>query len=737
MPATLDLDRLNKRVLTGRSAPLPSKPRGDGKDNPQKAKFIRRVVDLDNPQDVVRAVLARARNAADFRRPHEEDWRKSVRAWFQRTSEEREESWESDRYLPIVLKHVETAIPSLVAATLDGNRIWKLEGLTRTGKDAARALTRLVNWQAYTVSGAEEAYEDMYWWAAVLGTAFVDHYWDYREEVGFGAIVREVVEAGTGMRRKIKEVTEQNLVVADHPRLVCLNPLDVFADPEGSMGDDVNWYVERVRTTIGALRDSAGQGHIDGEALEEWIDQFKPAERANSEGDWFDDLVSDTWDEWLREIGMEGRGDTVDDDDLVTQDLPVTLMRYRSKKEIITLGSREHIIGYSPNPYIHRKTGIVDHQFFKIPNCPYGRGIGTILLGHQSLANENINRWMDTAAIEANAPIIVDRSAVSILDDEFVFEPNKIIRARTVDAVKRMEVPAPTNLAMLTDQHLQRDADDVTGFSEQARGVAQGGQTATAFSGLQSNLKTRLLLHVRRASRTIRQSGELLVALDQQFMTEAQVVALVGEEAEDYVTIEPWEIVGKTVVRATLNASRANPELRAQRLVALTQVVLPILQAQGDPAIVFRWARMLLDENDVEDVDLLIPRNSGKARDPMLENEALKHGVKIDALPAEDHAMHIQTHAPLHEELLAAGAVGAASVVAAHIQTHMLLAQAQAQAMMAAGEVPAEDAAGGPGGGNTDGEREGSATEGAAARDGTPGVASPGPAGAPGRPMGR
>lgn len=723
---------LNERVLTGRSSPLPRKPKA--KDAGDRVPVVKGVRDLENAEEVCRAVCARARAAAEFRRVYEEEWRRAIRAWFQRTSVEREDSWESDRFLPIVLKHVETAIPSLVAATLDGRRIWTWEGMTRDGREAARALTRLVNWQAFTVARAEEAYEDLYWWAAILGTAYLDHSWDYRVERRFVPIVRSVPQPD-GTQRKVKEVTEQDVVVADHPLVLCLNPLDVYPDPESGMGDDNEWYVERVRTTVGALREAAGQGHIDGEALEDWIDEEKPHLRDAAAGDWFDDLVNDTWDDWLRDMGYAGRSDPDRQEDSLVAERPVTVLRYRSKRETITLGSRDRLIGYSVNPYTHGKTGIITHHFLKVPNSPFGRGLGTVLLGHQALANENINRFMDVAAVEAMAPIIVDRSAVSILDDEFVFEPNKIIRARGTEAVKRMEVPAPSNLAMLLDQHLARDADDVTGFTEQARGMApSGGQTATAFSGLQSNIRTRLVLHVRRSARTIRQSGDLLAALNQQFMTEAQVVGLVGEDAQEYVSIEPWEIIGKTVVRANLDASRANPELRAQRLVALTQVVLPILQAAGDPTVVFRWARMLLEENDVEDVDLLIPRQAGKARNPLLENEILKHGGALMPLPAEDHAGHLQTHGPLHEELLAMGAVGAASVVLKHMEAHAVMAQQQAMAMAAAGEAPAEAPAGGPGGGNTEGEVAGSATEGAAARDGTPGVASPGPAGAPGRP---
>ena len=168
------------------------------------------------------------------------------------------------------------------------------------------------------------------------------------------------------------------------------------------------------------------------------------------------------------------------------------------------------MIGYSRNKNIHGLTGIVVHQFFKIPNCPFGRGIGGILKGHQELSNENINRWMDSVVIEAMAPIVVDKSRANLLDDELVLQPGAIIRTRGTDAVKRMELPAPTTISLTMDSHLARDADDLTGFNEQARGQASGGGTATEFQGLQSNLQTRLIMHVRRSGRTIQRSGQLL-----------------------------------------------------------------------------------------------------------------------------------------------------------------------------------------------------------------------------------
>lgn len=722
---------LHRRVLRGQPRGLPPSPKGPP-DDPEASRYVRRVADLEDPEEVIQTILARARRAADYRGYWEDEWRQAIRAWFQIPTAEREDSWESDRYLPLILKHVETALPSLVAATLDGNKVWRVFGLTPSARNTSLALERLINWQAYTTARCEEAYEDLYWWACLIGTSYIDHYWDYRVERKFAPTVQSV------QGRPTKQMVEQDVTTADHPRVVCLNPFDVFPDPDAEMGDDAEWFVERVRTTIGDLRDAAGKGHIDGEALEEWIAEERPQRQDSENADWFDALAGYTWDELLREMEYQGRDDTkYDTEDKATSDKTVTVLRYRSKAEIVTLGSPRRIIGYSLNPYFHGKTGIVIHHFLKVPGCPFGRGIGTILLGHQEIANENINRWMDTAAIEAMGPVVVDRSQVSILDDEFVLEPNKIIRARSTDAIKRLDVPAPTALAMQLDLHVARDADDVTGFSEQARGIAPpASQTATAFSGLQNNIRTRLVLHVRRSARTIRLSGQLLIALDQQFLTAQQVVGMTGEDALDYAVIQPHEIVGETVVRAVLNASRASPEMRQQRLVQLTQILVPLFQGglHRDP-IIGRWIRFLLDENEVENADLILPRDTGQARDPLLENEAMKRGVRVKPHPGEDFMGHVQAHGQLHEEAMAAGLVGVASILQEHIQATLALAATTAMQQMGAGQMGAGGAAGFQGG-NTEGELSGGATEGALARNGVPGVAAPGPGAALGRPVG-
>ena len=700
--------------------------------------------DLADPELVAKAIVARLRTAAEYRSDVEDDWEFACRAWRQLPSEAREDSWESDRYLPLILKHGETALPSVGAAVLDTKGLFRMRGRTRQGKEAARALQTLLNHQAQGPVEAEVAYERMFWWSTLVGTGYLDHGWDRRIEERTVPEVQEVQDPRTGATKLKKVFVRKRIRVADHPTVTCLNPWNVYPDPCSTPGDDGDWFIVRVTTTLDELRALAQDGaHIDLEALEKWVEEEDPANRANDSGpDWFDSAASMSWDDVMQGMGQRSRTEQSNAEfDPLHGDKPVVVLKYVSKKETVTLGSPRHVIGYSPNPFMHGKTGIVAHHFLEMPDSPFGRGLGSILRGHQELANQNVNAWMDTVMLELMAPVVVDKSRANLLDEELVMQPNAIIRARGVDAIQRMKVPAPTAVAMQVDAHLARDADDLTGFTEQARGMApNASQTATAFQGIQSNLRTRLIMHVRRGSRSIRYSGRLLAKLCQQFYTRTEIATRTGEDGLEYVEIEPWQIVGDVEVEVAVSTSRASPDAQAQRYLQLLQVITPLLQtgAIQDPRV-RKLVRMVLEGFEVEDIDQIIPRGVDAVKDPLMENELLAKGIPVPVHPRENHGGHVQAHHPAMQELLAAGASDAEiQTFVEHIQAHYDAAALQAQQQMAQmsgaarQEAQGASSAGiGPGGGGA--VRQGATLASrATGGQGTAGVAAPGPT-APGR----
>jgi hypothetical protein len=732
---------LNEKVLKKvRRRRLPMRPLGDR----GAKRFVMSVSDLENEDDVRTTIMSRLRQSVQARRPWEDEWWQVVQAWLQRPTQDREDGWESDRYLPIIFKHVETAVPIIVSAVIDADGAFEVESLTPDGHDVASAQKDLLNWQVSTTAKADIAWERMFFWSALIGTGYAEHFWEYRRERRF--VPKVVIDPKTG--RKVKRMLEADVVTRNNPRVKCLNPLHVWPDPDSEPGDDNEWYIVRTKTTIKELKRLAEQGgHIDKDALDLWLEDAKPgddpldAQKPNE----VNEADMQLWEEWLRDAGLELSNHEPRDDDSSDGEKSVIVLRYVSKEETVTLGDPKHIIGVSRNPNTHGKTGIITHQFVEIPDCPYGRGIGQILLGHQQLANQNVNAWMDSVMLALMAPIEVDKNKVSVLEEDFIWEPNKLIRSRGGGAVKRVDLPAPTALALQVDAHLAHDADDATGFAGQARGVAPAASTtATAFNGIANNLSTRLVCHVRRSARTLSMSGDLLLALDQQYLDEAQMVKLAGEEALGYRMIQPEEIVGKSVVRCVVNTGRVNPDMTAQRLIQFLQVITPLLQAgAATNPIVLSLLRSIAKKLDLEKADVLFPKVFSKARDPLMENAYIGVGGHVDPLPMEDHWAHATAHLKGPggiEDLTARAATPGANVnpeaikeLQRHVQAHL---DAAAQAGMAAAQPGGALPAGAPpAAAGARASTPAGVAAGAAGANGTPGVAAPGPGAPVGRPL--
>jgi hypothetical protein len=709
-------------------------------DGPDSAKFKpkdfdHRVADLESPKDIVGSIRARLTRASEFRQPFEEEWRRAFMAWMQRLDTKREDGWESKRYMPLILQQVEAALPTHFSSVFNGPNIWRFSGMTPEGRDAADALDKVIHWQARGPSQMERAWDEMQFFAILFGTGILDTRWSFLQEDQMVAKVKED-RGPEGEVTKAKIVETDTVTVEDWPLVKSVNPLDVWLAPHGEAGEDIPWAIQRIETTVGQIRDAAGHGHIDKEAVEDWLECWLNGSQEHGEQDLFEAANADLWNEWFGQAGLEERIHN-NHEDMADNDKVVVLLEYRSKTERITVGPGDAIIGYSENPYMHGKTGLVVHQFITLPKSPYGRGLGTVLLGHQELTNENINMFMDSQRMSLLAPVIVNRNAMNPIDRNTMWTPNKILYSRDpANAIQRADVPAPTGEAFNMDAHLRGDAERTTGFSDQAVGISQTGtQTATEAQALQVNAATRTFMHVVRLKRTMTLVGQLLIALNQQFLTEEQVVAVSGEDGLDYHTVEPWEVVGKVSVQCTASANRANPAVKAQQIIGAMQVAIPLMQ-QGTTPFLARMLRALFKAVEMEDVDLLIPKQTGQVRDPLVENVALENGVAVEPSEFEDFAAHMQVHAQRMAELSAEGAP--ASVLAAfeqHITKTAELAGAAGQAALPGGapQQPTTDQSAGGG----DEVRQGATVAGAAAgNQGIPGQASPGPSAPAGRPIG-
>lgn len=701
----------------------------------QKSTFS----ELRNAEDVIRVILSRARYASSYRRPFEEEWHRSFLAMFQVFSTDLESSWQSQRYMPLILSNVETAHSVIGTVVIDGQKLARYQAKTPEGRNAARAHEDLLDWQNKGPCKYERTILDAAWWGLVTGTAILDSGWDYDEQTIDVPVVKQGPDG-----KKVKVVEPQTVEVKDWPYLKELNPLDVYLCPHSGRGTDHEWVIMRVRTTLGDVRSAAGKGHIDKAAFDKWVESTKPTDGSPSNAGGFDAYLGPKLlDSWLGEVGKNDPTDQAgDDEDPASDDKLVELLVYRSKSEMVTLGSDSHLIGYSKNPYTHRKVGIVTAPFIPIKGCPYGRGLAGVLLGHQELLNANVNIFADVLYVSMMRPVVVDRSLISVLDDEAIFEPNAMLRAKgdARNAIVPLDIPAPSNLFMLWDSHLKKDADDAGGFTEQARGIAPANSpTATEFSGVQANIQNRLKIHVLRMKWFVEDTCDLIAKLNTQFYTKEQVISVVGESGMSWRKLEPWELVGDIVCQATTSPKYANADLHVQRLLQILQILMPMLQSgQMNPTVV-KLLRGILRAANVDDVDEILPAGMETVKSWQAENQLILGGGKPKPTIAEVRAgfgmAHIQGHQQFLQEYQSN--LDALPEVVAYLMQHI---EEHAQLEQQFGQIAAAMAQGGQmSGAQTAGDptRQGAtALGGAQGSGGIPGESSPGPAAPSGRPMG-
>lgn len=727
-----DANELNARVISGKAG-VPVAPKG------AKTSLL---ADLENKDDVLKVVLARALQAAQYRRPFEEEWHRGFLAMFQVFATELEGGWQSQRYMPLILSNVETAYSVVGAVVIGNQKLCRFQAKTPEGRDCAKAHEALLDWQNMGPAKIARKILGSEWWALVTGTAMVDTGWEFEE----GMHDVPVVEADAMTGKKTKVIRQQKVTVADHPFVKELNPLDVYLCPHAGVGTEHPWVVMRVRTTLGDVKAAQDKGCIDRTAVTAWIEESKPTDTNSNPGGFDSHLGSKLLDLWLGEVGKTDQTSAQKDDsaDPASDDKIVELLVYRSTTETIVLGSTTRIIGYAKNAFVHRKVGIVTSVFIPIKGCPYGRSLAGLLLGHQELLNANVNIFADALYVSMMRPMVVDRSLISILDDEAIFEPNAMLRARmnARDAIVPLDIPAPTNLFMLWDGHLKKDADDTGGFTEQSRGMAPANSpTATEFSGTQANIQNRLKIHVLRLQWYIEDVCTLVSQLNSQFYTQEEVVSVIGEDGMGWRTIEPWELVGQVLCQATTSPKYANPDLHVQRQLQILQILIPLLsQGQMNPAIV-KLLRGILRAANTDDLDQILPAGMETVKSWRSENQAMLRGLSVKPTIAEvrsgQSSMHIDGHSMFLQELAANPNVPAdvIDMVTKHINDHHVLEQqfGEAAAMAQGGGQPAL-----PGGtGGMDPTRQGASAMGQAQGSaGVPGEASPGPTGPLNRPMG-
>jgi len=431
----------------------------------------------------VQLVVDRFKIAENWRRPLQDDWNRYYKL-YRSQSEENDDPWRSNLFIPYAFSTIETILPRLVT-----NRP-KFEFVPRgpEDKDRAKMVNELMSYQ----------------WD-VMGMDLTLVKW-----------VKECLIYGTAIL-KVPWVMEKDF---DGPRPEVVDIFDFFIDPRATSIKNAKYVIHRTIRTMKYLKDMESLG------IYKNINKVEGGKK-----------VEDMKAERYANIGL-----SVPAEDKEANE--VEILEYWTDDRIITVADRRVIIRDEKNPYNAGKPfiAIVDHI---VPHEFYGIGEIEQIESLQYELNDWRNHRMDSKTLTLNPMWWVPPGADL---DDFVAEPGALfsgpeppkpinVRTDKLSDYREEEI-------IKGDIQTTTGVSDYSRGVESAPGISN--ETATGISLIQEAANMRFRMKVMLIEEMgIKELGLMLLKHNQQFLTEDKVIRVVGDLGYEWKTITPDDIKGE------------------------------------------------------------------------------------------------------------------------------------------------------------------------------------------------
>lgn len=351
---------------------------------------------------------------------------------------------------------------------------------------------------------------------------------------------------------------------------------------------------------------------------------------------------------------------------------------------VIAIGEQRSVLRVQRNPFWHGRKPYVMARWDSIDGEIYGIGAVEPLAKLQLEVNDTRNQTMDARTFALN-PVLVTSDSSGLKEQDLALYPGRNIRTTDISQVKPLAMPDVTNTGLEGEKRARDDMDEVAGLNEIMTGQGSvnrtPGTTVSAMidegslpiNDVADNIWNEFLIPLL----------EMSWQLNEQFITEPQVVRAIGKGGMDWLTVDPADVVGSYDFKLLGKDQIATRMSQGQQLINFLRDAAPYIQQQPGLVDVGECLKRVLRGIGQENVEALVPDNAPSlGRDPNEENMAFIEGVALDPQPNDD----FHTHLAVHQQLMMApefqeqGSPIAKQCVQEHMQaTLALLAQVEAQ----------------------------------------------------------
>ena len=379
---------------------------------------------------------------------------------------------------------------------------------------------------------------------------------------------------------------ETPVVDYDDPRLTNVNIYDFFIDPKARSIKDAKWVIHQYWADINDLEAENKSAEQFGKTIYNKAALRRLRGRAGK-------VKESTFEETRKEVaGMEGKFN----DETVSR-IKIWEMWENNKCVVVAdetevLRDEENYFWHGMKPFSYIVDSIVPHEF-------YGKGeiepVEKMLHALNTTQNQritNVNRIL--------SPMWIANDRVD--DAELNFIDNGIIHVTEKDDATMLSMPDVTAKAYQEQESILEQMQRSLGVTDLVQGLDTGAQTAhevdikTSQANARFAHKTKLFEEMG-----LKDVGEFVYKLYQQFTTKNKVVRVVGQRGDQYLKITPADLVGDfDVVPESDSTLETDQTAEFQKFLNLFQVLQPYVKQQTiDPVTGQPTEVGILDQNEL------------------------------------------------------------------------------------------------------------------------------------------
>jgi len=491
-------------------------------------------------------------------------WERSYKNW-KGQLDKSQYPWRSKLFVPWSFTVVETIIPKVFA------RDPKWRAISRSPDfptDGPRVVQDLLSYQWGRMGMRMKMY-DYIKDSLMYSKSFAKVSWNFKTKT------KTTMEPIVGEDDKITfKKTVKSEIEYDDPIVDIVDPMDLYIDPDATscgFGGNAKYMIHRKTVPLAELKDNPNYQNVDKVAL----------------GD------ADTYMD--KQVRLR---DAVPQKD--KQKELVEIFEYWEQDRLIVVANRGVVLRDTPNPYTHKEIPFVELDDYRDPHALYGKSELSVIDPLQREINSIRNQRRDYDNLALN-PVIRMIPGTLRNPNSAVMAPGSVWMVSDLNSMDVLSLPQLQGSATQIEQQTAADIKMSVAIDEIGIGLLpEGGRrSATEVVTAQSMAGKRFAIKIALLEEAVKKIGQLVFALNQQFLDQERMIQIVGERgATEWVQLDPSDIRGSYFIDIETGSMLPKDEIAArQEAVQLLQYITPIIGPviQTNPAVILPVIRMVLD----------------------------------------------------------------------------------------------------------------------------------------------